>query len=100
MNISWLELTLLILASFRITRLFVFDRITEFIRNLFLKEVEEKDEADNSEIYIVPREGKIRGFIGVQVCGSQFFLLYYIIYFQVFVNHLYLYSQLLEQHLY
>jgi len=64
MNISWMELILLILASFRITRLFVFDRITEFIRNKFLKEVEEMDEAGHPEIYIVPRSGKIRGFIG------------------------------------
>ena len=64
MNISWLEFVLLILASFRITRLVVFDRITEFIRRLFLDEIEEKNELGQSEVYIVPKSGRVRGFLG------------------------------------
>lgn len=64
MEISWIEFILLLLASFRITRLFVFDRITEFIRKIFLAEVEEKNEQGETEVFIVPKSGIVRGFFG------------------------------------
>jgi len=34
-HISWIDLTILILASFRLTHLIVFDEITSFLRNPF-----------------------------------------------------------------
>ncbi len=36
MDIGWFEFILLGLSAFRLTRLMVFDKITAFIRNLFL----------------------------------------------------------------
>ncbi len=36
-HISWLTFTMLILASYRLTHLIVFDKITEFIRKPFMK---------------------------------------------------------------
>ncbi len=64
MNIHWMELFLLILASFRLTRLIVFDQITEFIRGIFLEEVKEQNKDGQIEVYIVPKSGKIRRFFG------------------------------------
>jgi hypothetical protein len=64
MEISIWELIVLAIAGFRLTRLIVFDKITEFIRAPFLREVEEVNENGEIEIYDVPREGLIRGFIG------------------------------------
>nr|WP_251025785.1 DUF1360 domain-containing protein [Bacillus sp. ISL-47] len=59
-----MELLILSLASFRLTRLIVFDKITEFIRKPFLEEVEEKGEDGEAEIYIVIKNGRVRGFFG------------------------------------
>lgn len=64
MDISFQELVLLALASFRLTRLFVYDKITGFIRNLFIIEREELDENGEKAIYLIPRDGKFRGFFG------------------------------------
>ena len=64
MNIEWMELLLLVLATFRLTRLLVFDRITEFLRMLVLDETLEKNEDGEDEIYYVPKAGKVRGFLG------------------------------------
>ncbi len=64
MNIEWMELLLLVLATFRLTRLLVFDRITEFLRKLVLDETLEKNEDGEDEIYYVPKSGKVRGFLG------------------------------------
>jgi hypothetical protein len=64
MEITFLELTLLGLASFRLTRLLVYDQITGFIRNAFMKEIEETDEKGEKAIYLVPKSGIVRGFIG------------------------------------
>lgn len=64
MEITFLELTLLGLASFRLTRLLVYDKITGFIRNIFMKEIEETDEKGEIVIYLVPKSGIIRGFFG------------------------------------
>jgi hypothetical protein len=54
---------LLGLASFRLTRLIVFDKITEFLRSPFFDEVEQ-EENGVKEIYIVPKKGGIKGWIG------------------------------------
>jgi len=64
MEITFLELMILGLSSFRLTRLFVFDKITAFIRDIFIDEVEEVDEKGKTEIYLVPKPGLIKGFIG------------------------------------
>jgi hypothetical protein len=39
-NISWMSYIMLILASYRLTHLIVFDKITEFIRKPFMKKIE------------------------------------------------------------
>ncbi|PKG25563.1 DUF1360 domain-containing protein [Niallia nealsonii] len=64
MDISLMDFILLILASFRITRLLVYDRITEFIRSVVLEEVTEKNEMGEDTVYYVPRPGRVRGFFG------------------------------------
>ncbi|WP_146737852.1 DUF1360 domain-containing protein, partial [Bacillus tropicus] len=37
-NLSWLTYVMIILASYRLTHLIVFDKITEFIRKPFIKQ--------------------------------------------------------------
>lgn len=64
MDITPMELLIFALASFRLTRLIVFDKITEFLRKPFLEEVEEKDENGEIEVYWVVKDGKVRGFFG------------------------------------
>lgn len=54
---------LVALAAFRLTRLFVFDKITEFIRRPFFNEVEEEIDGE-TEVFIVPKETGIRKWIG------------------------------------
>lgn len=51
MDLSWISLLMIILASYRLTHLVVFDKITEPIRELFLKKIENKDH----EIKKVPK---------------------------------------------
>lgn len=38
-QITWMSYTMLILASYRLTHLIVFDKITEFIRKPFMKKI-------------------------------------------------------------
>jgi len=64
MNIDFFQFVLLALASFRLTRLFVFDKITEFIRNPFFNEVEEENEQGVKEVYYLPKETPIKKFFG------------------------------------
>lgn len=53
------------LAAFRLTRLIVFDKIMEPFRRPFFSEIEEKDvETGQVEIYLIPKEKGIRGWIG------------------------------------
>lgn len=59
-----LDLILLSLASFRLTRLIVFDKITSFIRKPFFQEEEEKNEKGEIEIYIVPKKSGFKGWVG------------------------------------
>ncbi|HZG72977.1 MAG TPA: DUF1360 domain-containing protein [Chondromyces sp.] len=64
MELSIYQFIVMCLASFRITRLLVFDKITEFIRAPFFEEIEELDEDGKKEIYIVPKSNGIKGWIG------------------------------------
>lgn len=64
MDITWMELFLISLASFRLTRLLVFDKITEFIRSPFFEEEVEINSEGEEEIYYVPKEGLFRNFFG------------------------------------
>ncbi|WP_241481560.1 DUF1360 domain-containing protein [Mesobacillus campisalis] len=47
------------LASFRLTRLIVFDKITEWLRSPFFEELIEE-----GEIYLVPQKSGVRRWIG------------------------------------
>lgn len=51
MELSWMEFTLIVLASYRLTHLIVFDKIAEPLRDRFLK----KKEVGNHEIKKVPK---------------------------------------------
>ncbi|WP_134704958.1 DUF1360 domain-containing protein [Ammoniphilus sp. YIM 78166] len=55
-NITWLHLAILILASFRLTHLVVYDEITSFLRAPFMSESYEMD--DNGEMI---RKVEIKG---------------------------------------
>ena len=52
------------LATFRLTRLLLFDKITEFIRAPFFNEVYELDEEGNELVYIVPKEKGFKRWMG------------------------------------
>ncbi|WP_080847112.1 DUF1360 domain-containing protein [Cytobacillus gottheilii] len=64
MELTWLELFIIVLASFRLTRLLVYDQITQFIRAPFFDEVEEVDETGQKETYLVAKNRGIKGFFG------------------------------------
>lgn len=64
MNIDIWDFTILALASFRLTRLIVFDKITEFLRNPFFDEVEEENEDGTMEVYYLPKGTPIKKIIG------------------------------------
>ena len=64
MEITWLNLFIFSLASFRLTRLFVYDHITGFIRNWFLKEVEEVQPNGEITSYYLTKPGAINQFFG------------------------------------
>lgn len=64
MNIDLLNFIILGLASFRLTRLIVFDKITEFIRHPFFDEIEEEGEDGTMEVYYLPKRTPIKKFIG------------------------------------
>ncbi|WP_170006745.1 DUF1360 domain-containing protein [Bacillus fonticola] len=62
MELSWLTFLLLCLASFRLTRLLVFDQITGWLRRPFLDEWEETVDG-KTDTYVQPRNGW-RGWVG------------------------------------
>ncbi|NHC40223.1 DUF1360 domain-containing protein [Bacillus sp. MM2020_1] len=64
MNITILQILILSLASFRLTRLLVFDKITEFIREPFFNEIKEENEEGEIEVYYLPKEKGFKKFIG------------------------------------
>lgn len=64
MKITLLEFLIISLASFRLTRLIVFDKITEWLRAPFFDEEVEVNDDGKEEIYFVPKKGVIKGFFG------------------------------------
>lgn len=64
MEITWMELLIISLASFRLTRLIVFDKITEFLRAPFFEEEIDINEDGTKEVYYIPKKGMFTNFIG------------------------------------
>ena len=64
MNIDLLTFIILGLACFRLTRLIVFDKITESLRQPFFDEIEEENEVGTIEVYYLPKATPIKKFIG------------------------------------
>lgn len=64
MNIDFLTVILLAMASFRLTRLMVYDKITEFVRRPFFDELEETNEEGEQVIYLIPKKEGLRHFFG------------------------------------
>lgn len=60
----WLDFVLLALASFRLTRLLVYDKITAFLRKPFHKEITEIAPDGTVEEYIEIKGTGIRKWIG------------------------------------
>lgn len=54
-RISWMTYIMIILASYRLTHLIVFDKITEFIRNPFMTKVYKKDEDGHTYTKKIPK---------------------------------------------
>ncbi|CAM3664965.1 DUF1360 domain-containing protein [Mesobacillus zeae] len=52
------------LASFRLTRLLVYDKITEFLRSPFIGESVERDEDGHENIYLVPKGKGLQKWLG------------------------------------
>lgn len=52
---SWMSYIMIILASYRLTHLIVFDKITEFIRNPFMTKVYKKDKDGHTYTKKVPK---------------------------------------------
>ncbi|QNF28454.1 DUF1360 domain-containing protein [Metabacillus elymi] len=61
---TWLQLIIFAFASFRLTRLLVFDKITEFIRRPFHKEIEEIGDDGAVEVFIEMKGSGLRAWIG------------------------------------
>lgn len=61
---DWLDFFILALSSFRITHLLVYDKITEWLRAPFFDEVKIIEDHGAEEIYVVPKKGGVKGFIG------------------------------------
>jgi hypothetical protein len=64
MSIDLLTFIILGLACFRLTRLIVFDKITEFLRQPFFDEITEENEDGTVEVYYLPKSTSIKKFIG------------------------------------
>lgn len=60
---NFLNLLLLSLASFRLTRLFVYDKITEFLRVPFFDELTDENEDGEMEVYYLPKKTGVRRFL-------------------------------------
>ncbi|MBT2639245.1 MULTISPECIES: DUF1360 domain-containing protein [unclassified Bacillus (in: firmicutes)] len=61
---SWLDLCLLVFASFRLTRLIVYDKITEFLRAPFHDTVVETLEDGSTETYIEIKGDGLKYWVG------------------------------------
>ncbi|WP_018664523.1 DUF1360 domain-containing protein [Heyndrickxia acidiproducens] len=60
----WLDFILLVLASFRLTRLIVYDKITAFLRKPFHEEVTEISPDGTEEEYIILKGKGLRRWVG------------------------------------
>jgi Protein of unknown function (DUF1360) len=63
MEFTFVQLTTLGFAIFRLTHLIVYDKITGFLRAPFFDEVVEKENGVE-EIYLIPKTGGIKGYAG------------------------------------
>ncbi len=63
-DIAWMDFLILILASFRLTHLLVFDEIASFIRKPFITVIFEEDELGRKEETLQIKGTGIRHFIG------------------------------------
>ena len=61
---TWIYLFLFVFATFRLTRLIVFDKITGFIRQPFHEMVTEVDEQGNEMTYLTVKGKGLRKWIG------------------------------------
>ncbi|KOO50339.1 DUF1360 domain-containing protein [Priestia koreensis] len=61
---TWLYLVLFVFATFRLTRLIVFDKITWFIRAPFHEVIEEKQEDGTVDTYLHVKGKGLRKWIG------------------------------------
>ncbi len=64
MEVDIVKIFLLGLAAFRLTRLIVFDKITEFIRKPFFEETVEVDKEGNEIVYYSVKEKGLKHFLG------------------------------------
>ncbi len=63
-SLSWLEFIIIILASFRLTHLIVYDEITSFIRDPFVSVTYEENEAGQLVQTIEVKGRGLRSWIG------------------------------------
>ncbi|RNB51727.1 DUF1360 domain-containing protein [Brevibacillus gelatini] len=63
-GISWIDLVILVLASFRLTHLIVYDEITSFLREPFFTIVYEPDDTGQMNRQYRFKGGKVRRWIG------------------------------------
>ncbi|MCR8660122.1 DUF1360 domain-containing protein [Paenibacillus endoradicis] len=63
-NISWIQLVILILASFRVTHLIVYDNITWFLRAPFMMIVQVTDESGQTIQQVHIKGNGLRRWIG------------------------------------
>jgi len=64
MELDIVKIFIIGLAAFRLTRLIVFDKITEFIRKPFFEEKIEIDKEGNEIIFYMVKEKGIKHFFG------------------------------------
>ena len=64
MELDIVKIFIIGLAAFRLTRLIVFDKITEFIRKPFFEEKIEIDKEGNEIIFYIVKEKGIKHFFG------------------------------------
>lgn len=64
MGFSFLEIVLLMMGSFRLTRLICFDKITSFLRNPFLEEVVIEEDGNVQTYWKLKGTKGVRKFFG------------------------------------
>ncbi|QRG69327.1 DUF1360 domain-containing protein [Brevibacillus choshinensis] len=63
-DLTWIDLTILVLACFRLTHLIVFDEITAFLRDPFISVTYETDASGQLVRQVDFKGGAIRSWIG------------------------------------